>query len=328
MKTKLVYILTSSDKDIYLEQMYVSMYSAKYYMPDAHIVLFTDTLTHNTFKNIRKKEIQYADEIITINLDTKKYNGQQRSRQLKTSARNFIDGDFLFIDCDTIICKPLYEIDDFVFDIAACVDTHSEFKNNPYRRMCMRHGKLLGWPIENETEYFNSGVIYVKDNDLTRKFYARWNKNLINGYSKNVFMDQPSFAKTNYEFEHIINRLDDVFNCELKHGIRFLKDAKIVHYLCTNFSFHQNKQLFLMNERSVLEGIKKDGVISNEIIEVIKDPFYGLASVTYCFAGDDVHFFNTGVYRLARTLFNFPILFKILNLISRIVNKIINYNKS
>ena len=39
MKTKIVYVLVSTDKDFYLEQAYVSMYSAKYHMPDAHIAL-------------------------------------------------------------------------------------------------------------------------------------------------------------------------------------------------------------------------------------------------------------------------------------------------
>ena len=58
MKTKIVYVLVSSNNDIYLEQAYVSMYSVKYYMPDAHITLLTDKLTEATFIGIRKKEIQ------------------------------------------------------------------------------------------------------------------------------------------------------------------------------------------------------------------------------------------------------------------------------
>lgn len=324
MKTKLVYILTSTPKDIYLEQMYVSMFSAKQCMPDAHIVLLTDTTTQKTFTGTREKEIQYADEIVAVDLDPQRFNGQQRSRQLKTSARNLIDGDFLFVDCDTIICKPLYEIDNFNFDIAACEDTHSEFQKNPYKRMCLRHGKRLGWPIEKETVYFNSGIIYVKDNERTRDFYKRWNENLLAGYSRNVFMDQPSFAKTNYDFNHIVQKLDDVYNCELKHGIRFLKDAKIVHYLCTNKSVCQEEQLFVMNESRVLEGIKVDAVISEEVKQAIADPFKGLAKVTHCFAGSDVQFFTTSLYKEMRMLYGRPVLFKIANFIPEVLFRIVN----
>lgn len=324
MKTKLVYILTSTPKDIYLEQMYVSMFSAKHYVPDAHIVLLTDMETKKTFTGVREKEIQYADEVIAVDLDPRKFNGQQRSRQLKTSARNLVDGDFLFVDCDTIICKPLNEIDSFDFDIAACEDTHSEFQKNPYKRMCIRHGKLLGWPIENETVYFNSGIIYVKDNERTREFYKRWNENLLAGYSKHVSMDQPSFAKTNYEFDHIVKKLDDVYNCELKHGIRFLKDAKVIHYLCTNKSVCQEEQLFVMNESKVLEGIKEEAEIPDEVVKAILDPFEGLARVTHCFAGNDVQFFTTSLYKEMRMVYGRPVLFKMVNFIPEVLFRVVN----
>ena len=54
MKTKIVYVLVSSEKDIYLGQAFISMFSAKYYMPDCHIVLVTDKLTSKTLIRCRK----------------------------------------------------------------------------------------------------------------------------------------------------------------------------------------------------------------------------------------------------------------------------------
>lgn len=325
MKTKLLYVLTSTPKDIYLEQLYISMYSAKYYMPDSHIVLLTDTKTKETFVGYRAIEVQYADEIIVIDLDDKKYNAQQRSRQLKTTARNHVKGDYIYIDCDTIIVKPFYEIDDLKDDIAACIDTHSEFSRNPYRRMCVEDGKALGWPISEEKEYFNSGVIYVKDNEITRNFYKQWNRCLNEGYDKKVFMDQPSFAKANYELGHPIKRLEDYFNCELKHGIKFLKDAYIVHYLCTNPSKFQDEQLFVLNEKSILEGIKIEAKIPQIILDTIKDPFCGLASVTHCFAGNDVHFFSTRTFRLSRAIYNHRIIFLIIESCITAIVKIVHF---
>ena len=143
MKTKILYVLVSSEKDIYLEQAYISMYSAKYYMPDAHITLLTDKATNETFHGIRAKEIEYVDETVVVDLDITKFNAQQRSRQLKTNARNYVDGDYLYIDVDTIIVKPLYEIDEVEYSMAACWDTHSDFESNPYRWLALEHGKLL-----------------------------------------------------------------------------------------------------------------------------------------------------------------------------------------
>lgn len=300
MKTKIVYVLVSSAKDIYLEQAFISMFSAKYYMPDCHIVLVTDKLTSETLKGIRKNEVKYVDELVVVDLDAIKFNAQQRSRQLKTSVRNHIEGNFIFIDSDTIITKPLYDIDYIETDIAACRDTHSDFIDNPYRNMCIEHGHLLGWPIDQETEYFNSGIIYVKDTNLTREFYKRWNENLNNGYTKNVYMDQPSFAKTNYEMGHVIKKLPDIWNCELKHGIKYLKDAYIVHYLCTNPSHFQDKQFFILNEKNVLLEVQKTGEINESIQNTIRDPFYGIAELTHCFAGEDIYYFHSLRYYFFR----------------------------
>lgn len=320
MKTKIVYVLVSTDDDIYLEQAFVSMYSLREYNPDAYIVLLTDDLTERSLVGKRRGMVDLASEIVVEELDHS-LNAQKRSRQLKTSVRNLIDGDYLFIDCDTIVVKSLEDIDSVEGVIAACRDTHSSFVNNPYRDLCIWHGHLLEWPIDDEKDYFNSGVIYVKDVPEAHEFYKRWNENLNLGYPKKVFMDQPSFAKTNYELGHIVCNLDDIWNCELKHGIRYLKDAIIVHYLTTNPSFYQDTQLFLLNEQESLLEIKRIGKVSEKIKEVIKDPFKGLAETTHCFAGEDIFFFRTRSYNILRRNYR-PNVLTPYDYALRIVNKI------
>ena len=304
MRPTILYVLISSDNDIYLEQAYISMFSVKYHMPNSHITLLTDKATESSFINNRRKEIVYADEIISIDLDTKKYNAQQKSRILKTSARQYLKGDFIFIDSDTIVVKPFPDTHGFTSPIMACWDTHATFKENPYRDMCLKHGHLLQWPIDEEETYFNSGVIYVKEDTISYNFYKKWNENLLKGFEKGVFMDQPSFAKTNFEMGHVIERLDDLWNCELKHGVKYMKDSYIWHYLCTNKSKNHNKQLFILNENNVMIEVKKTAIITDNIKQVVIDPFSGLADVTHCFAGEDVYFFQTPLHKKLRELYN------------------------
>ena len=64
-----MYVLVSTDKDFYLEQAYVSMYSAKYYMPDAHIAFLVDRLTEESFVGKRKEMLKYVDELVVVDLD-------------------------------------------------------------------------------------------------------------------------------------------------------------------------------------------------------------------------------------------------------------------
>ena len=303
MKTKLLYIVVSANHDIYLEQTYVSMFSAKYYMPDAHITLLTDSATADSFVGVRNKMVKYVDELVVVPLDSVKYNAQKRSRLLKTNARNHVVGDYLFIDSDTIITKSFYEVDNISSEIAACWDTHSLAKTSPFYYLTLRDGRRLDWPIEDEEFYFNSGVIYVKDTPLTHRFYTLWNKNLQDGYLAGVTMDQPSFAKTNYMMGHVIETLHDTWNCELKYGIRWLKDAKIVHYLTTNRSKNKGEQFFILNRTDVLENLKKNPEITSELMNVVKDPFNGIANVTHCFAGEDVMFFSSILFDYTRAIY-------------------------
>ncbi len=297
MRTKIVYALVSSAADYYLEQAYVSMYSLKHHMPDAFVVLVTDKITHSTFVGSRQAVLRYVDQMVPVPLDAS-FSQRQRSRLIKTSIRKHVAGDYLFVDCDTIICRPFLGLDSMTCDLAACVDSHClDFHDNPYRWFGLVDGRSLDWPVDNESVYFNSGVIFVKDSLVAHKFYSIWHQNLMDGFFKGVFMDQPSFAKTNYQMGHVIQVLDDTWNCELKHGIRFLKDAMIVHYLTTNISPHGGAQVFRLNEPDIFDRIKESGEIPPEVEVIAEDPFKGLAPLTHVFAGKDVYFFQTRAYK-------------------------------
>ena len=55
--------------------------------------------------------------------------------------------------------------------------------------MNLKWGGQLGWPINQETQFFNGGVTYVKDVPEAYEFYHRWKENLTDGYKMNVFQD-------------------------------------------------------------------------------------------------------------------------------------------
>ena len=70
--------------------------------------------------NIKK----YVSEIIVVNVPDG-MNKMHRSRYLKTTLRQHISGDFLFVDADTVITCDLSEIDEVDMEIAAVLDRHS-----------------------------------------------------------------------------------------------------------------------------------------------------------------------------------------------------------
>lgn len=73
----------------------------------------------------RSHILELVDEVVSVDVGNG-FSPQQRSRILKTSARNLVNGDYLFIDCDTIVLKPIEEIDSCPAEIAAVKDCHTD----------------------------------------------------------------------------------------------------------------------------------------------------------------------------------------------------------
>ena len=67
MNTKIVYCLVSSEKDIYLEQAWVSIYSLRLHNPCTTVILVLDKLTAESLTGSRAKIKQLVtDKLQTI----------------------------------------------------------------------------------------------------------------------------------------------------------------------------------------------------------------------------------------------------------------------
>ena len=175
MRTKIVYILCSDENDIFYEQALLSVFSLRKYNPDAFVELIVDQYTITTINGKRSKIKEYVNSIKVVEVP-EKYNRRQLSRWIKTSLRNLIDGDYLFIDTDTIITDCLYDIDNFTGDIGAVKDQHTVVKKNSGKYIMLQWATQDGWSCFDDLLYFNSGVMYVRDCDFTHDFYKEWNK--------------------------------------------------------------------------------------------------------------------------------------------------------
>ena len=254
MKTKLVYVLTCSPEGNYIEQALMAMWSARYHNPDAHIVLLTDDQTSELLIGKRGELLEYVSERIIIGFEDERASMVYRSRWIKTQVREYVKGDFLFIDCDTICCKSLDAIDSFTFDIGAVGDDNVRFTHNVMKKETCEYVANLGCDISDEEFYFSSGVIYCKDRVVCHELYRLWHKYWKEGYENaSIFADQPSLAKCNIELGRVIRPMDDVLNCVLFTQNSRLRDAVILHVSPSKFSS------FLFSKR-VLNIIKRTGI--------------------------------------------------------------------
>lgn len=234
MKTKVVYCLISDNKDYYYEQLLISLYSLRKYNPDAIVELVVDDDTHTTFVNERAKVYDYVTNVISVDVPYE-FTKKQRSRFIKTSLREYIQGDYLFIDTDTIIQSSLAEIDSVSADVCAVQEYNrlKYFTKSDCSMQMLAAKVSLVEELENEP-YFNSGVMYVKDSPRAHRLYEIWHTSWKETLLRGLDTDQTSLCWANKKVGHAIEYMDDSWNCLVKQleGLRNVETAKIVHYAC------------------------------------------------------------------------------------------------
>lgn len=239
-----VYTLISTGEDYYTEQLAVSAFSLKYYNPSAKIILITDQRTIDAIHSHQMDSLlQDVNEVIIAQTDSS-FNGIQRSRQLKTSIRNLVEGDVLFIDTDTIITgKVEYteEIDNMI--VGAVYDCHNKTAKTKFNKTAKIVMEAMGWNKDVLKEYFNSGIIFIKNCKEARDFYKKWNENWIKTKDLGYNYDQLSFAYTNIQFDNLIKPLPFYFNTQVNtSSLLLISNALILHLF-----YGSNKTIKLVN---------------------------------------------------------------------------------
>ena len=94
MKTQIVYVLVSSEKDVFLEELWVSVWSLRQYESDVTVNVVVD---ESTAKRVRANaELMALITNVVVADVPEKYTPKERSREIKTRIRELIKGDFFF----------------------------------------------------------------------------------------------------------------------------------------------------------------------------------------------------------------------------------------
>ena len=290
MNTKVVYTIVSSSSDFYLEQALLSVHSLRMYNPEAVVELVVDESTAATIEGKRAKIREYVNKIHVVETP-EGLNSVHRSRFLKTNLREFVQGDYLFIDCDTVICDSLAGIDKVDAEIAMVADLNGELLLQDYNTI--EKYKTAGFGDATGLPYFNSGVIYAKDTPDVHLFYKKWHTNWKESIIRGVHYDQPALCATNVASGKMIHELDGIWNCQFKFGgYRILNQAKILHYLGWNMA-----ELHHFHHNYIFVRIKDNGYIDKTIEGVLcnaKTVFYTAMTVDADRASD--YYFSELLY--------------------------------
>lgn len=305
MKTPIVYVLISSEKDFFLEEFWVSLYSLRHFHPSDKVTVLTDAPTSKRIDD-RPALKALITEIKVVPMPDE-YDGRLRSRTLKTSVRNLIDGDFLTIDTDTVICQSLDEVDSLsIKNIGMVPEMHGSFKNHiTYQFITKEIKRIYGVDVSDAPYWFNSGCMLVRDNSFTRDFFKKWNELWKYAtFHKNASSDQRPLLKVDHDYGYIIECLPDTFNCQVALSIQYLHEAKILHFWHMKDDFFLDLSYSPFTSKYVYKQVKQNKDITPEIASLIKECKNTFFSPSMVVGRNDLEFllspFNTVLGRASR----------------------------
>ncbi|GHT52597.1 hypothetical protein FACS1894106_1670 [Spirochaetia bacterium] len=268
---KYVYILTSSKTDLYYEQFFLSATSLRLYNPDAYIVALVDKKTKAELNGTRIGYEKIVSETIVVDVPAE-FSQKEASRWIKTSITGYVIGDFLFIDCDTIITGKLK--DDFSPDIkiGAVPDCHVPLSKHHLREYFQQEDVQTGFYSSMKNDFrYNGGLIYCNGSAEALLFFDKWHSLWQESRNKGNSQDMPALNQANYVLGNAITELGGEWNCQISHnGLPFLYDAKIIHYYATSLIAFDHP--YMLASEAVLLSIKESGSISPEIMGLLKNP--------------------------------------------------------
>lgn len=322
-----VYVLVSSEKDTYYEQTVISISSLRKNNPSAQIFLIVDQDTKNTLVGKRIVHNNYNVNIVSITLPPK-MNNRDRSRFLKTSMNQYIKGNFMYIDGDTVICDSLEDFDTSI-EIGMVLDGHTNFsKAYTYKPNLARCKKMKFSPGINDC-YFNGGFMWVKDCENSRKFFSLWHELWKYSLKKfNIGLDQPALNETNYRLGGIITVVDGIWNCQVARrnpSTRFIYDAKILHYFAT-----RKKNCFDLSDPLIQKTLLD--AEHSELDKILNNPKAAFSDVIDMNIDMESLFIErTSTYTILRSIYHIKPLFFILDIFSKVIlfvpKRILKYKK-
>jgi hypothetical protein len=241
------------------------------YNPGAHIVTLIDEKTKSGLTGKRSGYEALVTETIVIAVPAE-FPQKDASRWIKTSINRYVTGDFLFIDCDTIITGKIECDFPPAIKIGAVPDCHVPLSKHHLREHFQNEDRQVDFCSSLQTDVrYNGGLIYCDGSAEALHFFDKWHSLWLESRNKGNSQDMPALNQANYELNNVITALGGEWNCQISHnGLPYLYGAKIIHYYATSLISFDHP--YTLASEAVLFSIKESGTVSPEIAELLKKP--------------------------------------------------------
>jgi lipopolysaccharide biosynthesis glycosyltransferase len=226
-----LYILAWRPGEDYADITLLSISFLREVHPDGHILLLTDQETGKALDDASHALLSLSDKVIVSEVPLA--DSSVRSWYLKSRMRRLVQGDFVFLDADTIIRERIDEVFQITAPIAMA-ENHSRRYPENFPDMERVVYEKNGWPAPGNGHFFNSGVIFWREDPEAYRLSQLWEQFWDLSVSNGCGYDQPAlnFAieKSGVSFQV----LDDRYNAQIRANPAAGVDAAVWHFYQTD----------------------------------------------------------------------------------------------
>jgi len=206
---------------------WLSATSVRLQQPDARIVVVIEGLSPDGARAVAQRFEQLADDIRVQPSDEPTPVGKSRLHKMK--LREYLQGDFVYLDSDTLAVAPLSRIMDATGEVAAAMDFNHSASSTWFPKEFEEAFRDLGWeyPLRR---YVNAGVILMRDRPAVYACCEEWVRRFHASSVMPHVWDQATFnsaiAATGVPF----SVLEPGYNAMVvKQKVPF-KDSRVLHF--------------------------------------------------------------------------------------------------
>jgi hypothetical protein len=250
---RIVYVLVSAPCDHIAEMAMVSATALRIVSPGVKSTVVADPLTLKGLTGHRAKLLELVDNIVEVAATDA--NPMARSRRIKTSLREHVEGDYLYMDVDAVPIKPLNPIFELDAEFAAALDGNMASSKFVFHEFERETFAKMGWAMPTGP-YFNSGVLFVRDTTATRQLYTTWHDIWREVSAKGLLKDQPPLHRALSAVRLKVRQLPPQWNALIGMYTGGVRGARVMHFSTIRFE-ERDDTVF----HRIVKNVKNTGVV-------------------------------------------------------------------
>jgi hypothetical protein len=229
--SRFCYVLTGGGWTRHARMTWLSIQSLRMVDSGARVTLVMDEDSALTFASNCPLLAEAIDDFVTM--ESKLSSLTLKSRDLRIRLREVFDGDFVYVDGDTVFMRQVN-----------CLPTESPVSaildfNWPPNKSPPGHGAEItqvleraGWELPSRQ--FNGGVLFFRDCIEAREFCSRWHGNWLSIIGRDAktdhVADQLAFDHTAHITPTTVGVACNEFNVMVATSPQLSRSARILHF--------------------------------------------------------------------------------------------------